>query len=833
MNRDVLRRQMFARGGVAYPMQNGGMAPAPLPADPGPMPAPAPMPPMDPGNADMGQVAQAAMQNGVDPAMLETMLTQYASGLDDLENAQDYETVMNGIRGDQQPIQQRYQELANVVGPEDAQQTPESVLTLVQPVMMMASVDQGIGSLAAEQMAAPVQRPMAEGIVSTVDMPAPEPEPMAAPAPMAGGPDPVNFNQGGEVQYFADGGVALPQNPLSKTYQDKLPVYQQILGVEDREKAFQDQKNMTQAQMLFDIAQGALMFATPGERNMSPAERLAQAFTPVLGNIGTRAGELQKFKQSQAEQDRALKLQALGSAEQTLAARRAVEAQAAAAKKSADLQRELSDDEIRSREKIARLEREAETQARLSQQSHQLLMQANTFKHEQSQTESDQDFQSRLAARKSELQIQLQELTGKQNQQAIQLRSVLQGELAKVNHAHEKELQKNKFDFDASQRLDAQAYQDKVRAQQMANERSIIALNFDNSEKAREHANRLQKEQKRLASELRITENEISFENQLERDGIQNTQRILEMDKGFEQNQAIVNLKAAIDDKIRRAQNEFSAAQKALDRAHEVAKQKYGRETQLHVLGFQQQFKQFMQEEMQNFTKDQNEIDRAIREAELSFRKDSFGDQLRIDEARLALEEKYKLGRLAIERQAAKTSKLGFGKSLPGLVKNLLEGEGSADLAERYAAGQTSPDETNEVEGAIGYYTNSQKVWNDDEKRYDNVAPNRLIDAWADALKKRATMEGASMPPLGQKERERLGLLDRSSDGATSAAGTGATAGSGATATATATATASSDETPIEGPTFTQLLTELKSAGATDDLMGRLAFAQKILNRGT
>ena len=327
MNRDVLRRQMFARGGVAYPMQNGGMAPAPLPADPGPMPAPAPMPPMDPGNADMGQVAQAAMQNGVDPAMLETMLTQYASGLDDLENAQDYETVMNGIRGDQQPIQQRYQELANVVGPEDAQQTPESVLTLVQPVMMMASVDQGIGSLAAEQMAAPVQGPMAEGIMSTVDMPTPEPEPMAAPAPMAGGPDPVNFNQGGEVQYFADGGVALPQSPLSKAYQDKLPLYQQILGVEDREKAFQDQKNMTQAQMLFDIAQGALMFATPGERNMSPAERLAQSFTPVLGNIGTRAGELQKFKQSQAEQDRALKLQALGSAEQTLAARRAVEAQ--------------------------------------------------------------------------------------------------------------------------------------------------------------------------------------------------------------------------------------------------------------------------------------------------------------------------------------------------------------------------------------------------------------------------------------------------------------------------------------------------------------------------
>ena len=417
--------------------------------------------------------------------------------------------------------------------------------------------------------------------------------------------------------------------------------------------------------MLFDIAQGALMFATPGERNMSPAERLAQSFTPVLGNIGTRAGELQKFKQSQAEQDRALRLQALGSAEQTLAARRAVEAQKDAAKRSAELERELSGKEISSREKIARLERDAATEARISQQAHQLLMQANTFKHEQSQTESNQDFQSRLAARKSELQLQLQNLTGEQNEKAIQLRSVLQGELAKVNYAHEKELQKNKFDFDASQRLDTQTYQDKVRAQQMANERSIIALNYDNSEKAREHANRLEKEQKRLASELRITENELTFENQLERDGRQNNQRILEMEKGFEQNQALVEFKAAIDDKSRMAQNEFSAAQNALDRAHEVAKQKYGRDTQLHVLGFQQQFKQFMQEEMQRFTADQNEIDRAVREAELSFRKESLGDQLDIDKARLCTGRKVQVrafGSRSTSRQSSEARQRSYHK---------------------------------------------------------------------------------------------------------------------------------------------------------------------------
>ncbi len=365
MNRELMRRQMFAKGGAAFPdlsgdgrvtqkdilmgrgvipMQDGGMAPmpAPMPAAPGPMPAaPGPMPsetlpvmpPVDPNNIDMGQVSQAAMQSGIDPVMLETMLTEYASGLDDLENAEDYETVMNGIRGDKQPIQQRYQELATVVGPEDAQQTPESVLTLVQPVMMLASVDQGIGSLAAEEMSAPVEGPMAEGIMSTVDMAGPEP--MAAPAPMAEVPAPVNFNQGGAVQYFAPENpnrVATPVAPrtVSEVYErETLPTYQKILGAMDQQKAFQDQKRMTEAQMLFDIAQGALMFATPGERRMSPAERLAQSFTPVLGNIGTRAGELQKFKQSQAAQDQALKLQALGSAEKRVSAEIAARAQKA------------------------------------------------------------------------------------------------------------------------------------------------------------------------------------------------------------------------------------------------------------------------------------------------------------------------------------------------------------------------------------------------------------------------------------------------------------------------------------------------------------------------
>ena len=147
-----------------------------------PMPMAAEQPPMP-------------MEDQLDPNVVQSALAQAAGGIGDLDEAQNYEQVMNTMRGDQATVEERREELAGVVGPGDANQTPESVLTLVQPVMMLANVDQGIGQLAQQEMTQPMEGPMAGGIMSTV----PEP-PMEA-----GGTAPVNFNKGGEVrpiQYF-------------------------------------------------------------------------------------------------------------------------------------------------------------------------------------------------------------------------------------------------------------------------------------------------------------------------------------------------------------------------------------------------------------------------------------------------------------------------------------------------------------------------------------------------------------------------------------------------------------------------------------------------------
>ena len=385
MNRGVLQRQMFAKGGAAgFPdlnkdgditqadilmgrgvefKQEGGIA----------------------GMMPMPQQAMPMPQEGgqaMDPQVLNTVLGAAAEQVGDLDGAQDYEEVMNSIRGDDATIEQRYAELAGVVGEEDAQATPESVLTLVQPAMVMAaSVDQGIGELAQEEMSAPVEGAMAQGIMSTV--PQPEPQPM----PMEGAP-PVNFKDGGlvrrgdnqPVQYYKNAGLVMdgtvgdfidsaratrpfaggnimqdrleanvrdailanalanrgssaPQtaasatritreaptvDPLSKLYGESKEVYRSLLG--DQEANLEDQKNLTQAQMLFDIAQTALTFAggIPGERaGMSAAERLAAAAAAnkLPQTIGARAQEQLAAKQAAEKEARTMDLAALQSAE--------------------------------------------------------------------------------------------------------------------------------------------------------------------------------------------------------------------------------------------------------------------------------------------------------------------------------------------------------------------------------------------------------------------------------------------------------------------------------------------------------------------------------------
>jgi len=302
MNRELMARQMFAGGGQVYKMQEGGVPPvnpmAGMPVSPD-----AAMPPM----------AGAA---GVDPAMMEQMLMQAQQNITALDDAQSAEEVMNAMRGDQASIEERRMELAQIVGEGDAQSTPESVLTLVQPVMMMAQVDQGIGALAQDQMNQPVTGDMAGGIMSTVDMGAEE------------GPAPVNFKYGGVVGMAMGGdpftappakqpvdpyASLMPANSssLEELYNKNLGLLQGVMGP----SSVNDDKDYRQAQGYFALADAALTFAGRREKGESAAEKLARSGLRFIQNTSSIVADAQKAKKEAEAQQRQLRLAALQQAQ--------------------------------------------------------------------------------------------------------------------------------------------------------------------------------------------------------------------------------------------------------------------------------------------------------------------------------------------------------------------------------------------------------------------------------------------------------------------------------------------------------------------------------------
>ena len=264
---------------------------------------------MGPDAAMLQQAEAGAMAQG------EQLGAQYAQQMmQGIDSAQSTEDLINALRGNDRPLDSRRDELAGFVGQADANQTPESVLAMVQPVIMMTEegmMDSGIGALV-QQLVGDVEMTTASG--APTDMGMGVGSLMAAGA--QGAPAPQNFRQGGEVAYMNRGGMAFgPAAPLSPTatsaspaslpsetvmsfgdtvkskYEDLLPLYQEILGADE------ESREATKAQMLFDIAQGGLQLAAgvPGAGS-SFASQLAGAAAPVAGRIQERGAALQARK---------------------------------------------------------------------------------------------------------------------------------------------------------------------------------------------------------------------------------------------------------------------------------------------------------------------------------------------------------------------------------------------------------------------------------------------------------------------------------------------------------------------------------------------------------
>lgn len=268
------------------------------------------------------------------------------------------EILMNNLRGDMRSIDARREELADLVGMREAEETPEGVLALLQPVLAQQD------AVAAMPMPMPMPAP---------PMPAPPMPPMPAqpsgietisvdetvvPAMYKGG-SVQNFNRGSgqmgvtpaqrftpsDVRYYQTGtpeeGVVssgrfspaavasadqyiktLLESQPSATALD-LPT---LMGQEAKlyeSLGLGTPKEDVQSQILFDIAQAALQYGSnvgPDGKPMggSQAAKLGQIGGPLAGRVGARAGEMSK-------EANALKMLALQSAQGKIATAQAAD----------------------------------------------------------------------------------------------------------------------------------------------------------------------------------------------------------------------------------------------------------------------------------------------------------------------------------------------------------------------------------------------------------------------------------------------------------------------------------------------------------------------------
>ena len=298
------------------------------------------------GGPVMPQEAAGQVQMASEAEGQQVGLDYVANTLGGIDQAEDIESMINAIRGNDMPIEARRTELAEFVGQDDAMATPEAVLAMVQPAIMLTeegAMNSGIGDLM-------------QGMTSDIDMATEGGQPtdmgqgvgqlMMAGAPMEEAPQ--QFAAGGSVQkpvqYFAQGTpppffnldeeiAALsiaggPQTPaelignekfMAALTQDALtssPVRTAQEYSTDFEKLLTDAADLSGAdaarkqQMALDLAAAGFQFASGRD-----AQGRNIAGQPFLSQVGAVAAP---FAQRQAERlakqrdaERAIKIAAV------------------------------------------------------------------------------------------------------------------------------------------------------------------------------------------------------------------------------------------------------------------------------------------------------------------------------------------------------------------------------------------------------------------------------------------------------------------------------------------------------------------------------------------
>ena len=285
----IYNRPLFRQmGGMAMPSPQEQMAMQQ------PMPMPQPMMSPEQIGEQMAQVESDAGAMGV--GIGQELVNRMMQGLDNAETPKD---LMDSIRGNDRSVEERRTELAEFVGEEDAEQTPETVLAMVQPTIMLTergAMDSGVGELM-------------EG-VADVDMETMEGEPTDVGGGVAslmgvGQPPVQNFRNGGIVQKFANG------NPVS--FQDYVKQ-----GAQIAESLYPSQDDYFKKMALLNLSNLGVTTGLGLASGRSPSgqplggnvvSKVAQIGTEIFPQITKSAMSLAQAKQAQEQARRQQALQ--------------------------------------------------------------------------------------------------------------------------------------------------------------------------------------------------------------------------------------------------------------------------------------------------------------------------------------------------------------------------------------------------------------------------------------------------------------------------------------------------------------------------------------------
>ena len=361
----------------------------------------------------VAQVEMAAEAEGEQLGL--DYLAQQMGGID---MAEDAESLINALRGNEMPISARRTELAEYVGEEDAMRTPESVLAMVQPTIMMTeegAMNSGIGELM-QQLTSDVEMATEGGAPTDMGQ-------GVGALMMAGSPQeqPVQqFAAGGPVQRLSNGG---PPGALSFISQEVLgdlkPVSAQQVGdlFPERRELYRQLigQDDTKKQRALDLAQAGFAFAS----GVDPRTGQNIAGRPFLSQIGAVGGDFaQKESERLAERrklERGLEIAALEAAEReataAAAARRDRETQLLGAKIAAGTQAESLEADKNKYTFLAG-ERRANLQTQLDASLNELM--TNLESLEFRQRESLDEAMKRLVLEKKEDYDRTMDLTALQ-----------------------------------------------------------------------------------------------------------------------------------------------------------------------------------------------------------------------------------------------------------------------------------------------------------------------------------------------------------------------------------------------------------------------------------